>query len=256
MRARLLLRRWTTHLLIGTVAATAFAVTLSFSAPKQAAAVCAPTLAQPRQIVQRDGETKLRVIVTNAMDGLKGMPAEAASSVGRNDDESPEWTDNDDPDGRYYWYESSAWLLWQPSVPCTGDDKYWAVMEVTCRRHGPAGNVDTPCYFDDMYLALHRGDLLSGIWVNPWGYHKYVRSNDTACEATNTGHTIPDYKLARSKIIIQMWFRNPFNESELLHHTEPREMTSHPANQNGQVGGGQDLSAGTIPSYTAGPSIC
>jgi hypothetical protein len=242
------------RLLSVTVAIAAFAVVFPYSAPRQTLPECASTLAKPQTFVKQTSPSSFQMIVTNAVDGLKGMPAEAAALVGLNEDESPAWTDTSDPDRRYYWYESQASMIWQLSVPCTGDDKYWANMEVDCLRHGPAGNAATPCYFDDMYLALHRGS--GGIWVNPWGYHKYVRSNDTGCVATNTGHTIPDEKAARSKIIMQMWFRNPFNESELLKHTEPREMTSHHVSNGVRVGFGQDLSGATLPSYTAGPSIC
>jgi hypothetical protein len=251
MRARLLLRRWITHVLVGTVAATAFAVTFTFSAPKQALPECAPTLAKPQTFVKQTSPSSFQMIVTNAVDGLKGKPAEAVALVGLNEDESPAWTNSD---GRYYWYEIGASMLWQLSVPCTGDDTYWANMNVDCRRHGPSGNVDTPCYFDHMYLALHRGS--GGLWVNPWGYHKYVRSNATGCDASNTAHTISDNKAARSKVVAHMWFRNPFNEDQLLHETQTREMTSHHVSNGVRVGTGQDLSAGTIPSYTAGPSVC
>ena len=246
-------KRALAHLVAACLAIAAFAVVLPYSAPN--APDCAPTATQPRQFVQRDSASKIKMIVTNAADGLKGMPAEAALFTGSNEDQSPEWTNP--ADGRTYWYESMVFLLWSESAPdCNGDDTYYAVMETTCRRHGPSGNVDTPCWFDNVELALHRGTLDAGTWVNPWGYHKYVRSNDTACEATNTGHTIPDNRLARSKMVAHMNFLNPFNESEVLHPTQTREMTSHYVHRGTTLFFGQDLTAATLPSPTVGPSIC
>jgi hypothetical protein len=241
-------------------AVLALAVPASASAEQKVTVkpACAKTLDQPRQIVQKQSDSKYRVVLTNATNGLNGLStALAATSVGFNYDESPEWTDPNDPDGRYYWYDASAWMLYQASVPCTGDDTYWAVMEVNCLRHGPGGNASTPCYFDDMHLALHRGDFSGTVWVNPWGYHKYVRSNDTGCDATNTGHSIPDNRYARSKIIVHMWFRDPFDTDQLLHATTTREMTSHWVTQGvASPNTGQELTGSSIPSYTAGPSIC
>jgi hypothetical protein len=245
------------HVLVGTAAAVAFAATFSFSAPKQSAADCPPTLAQPQQIVERQSPSKVRVVLTNAADGLKGRPAEAALFVGSNEDESGEWENQ--ADGRTYWYDARAFLLWQESSPdCNGPDTYWAIMEINCFRHGPGGNANTPCNFDEMFLSLHRGTLDGGTWANPWGYHKYVRANDTGCEATNNGHAIPDDRLARAKFVARFWFINPFNESQLLHHTARRSMTSHEVHRGVTKFFGQDLTGvSSNPSdVTAGPSIC
>jgi len=230
------------------------------TAKRQQSQECPATLEQPRKIVTTSNNgSSHRIILTNLVhDADLSGAAYPGTIVGYNFDETPAWTDTSDPDRRYYWYEASAEMDRTQSIPCTDPDIYEARAFITCWRHGPAGNAESPCYFQDEELSLHRCLTNNSACVSVGGYHKYARGNTADCVlAANTPHAIPDDRAAKAKVFWRVHFRNPFNTSEIIHTAVNRSMTSHGIWQGSFAFSGQELMGPvSMPAPSAGPDLC
>jgi hypothetical protein len=247
------------------IALAAFAAAFTLSSPQRAQACTGPPPpVQRTSSVSKDGST-LRMTETATVRGrdpsrfsLAGAPATAAGAVvGKETVQSFKWTDTGDPDHRKYYYVAEAWIEWTPSVPCTGDDTYRAEMELTCKRDGPGGTgALTPCYFQDEYVALWRGSS------NPWKYRKYVRNTASICVSNNATHTASDATYVWAKVIIHLWFYDPFISGSLLHEAQRKATGSDNVSQGAFIGfnqySGELVNSGppAAADVTGTPDLC